>query len=412
MKSIIYIIVFFISPLYLWAGGLQINLQSQRQMGMGHTGTGLALDASSLFFNPGSMGFIRNGGVQFGSSIVLPATIFLEAPPSIYLQEMERFTTTPIYLYAAFKGKKDSKLNRFAFGIGLNNPFGGTAKWPEDWKGKFISQEFSFNTFFLQPTLSFNISPQVGIGAGMTLGFASLLSRKAISGTDGPNSTEGSAQFSGFSQVAGYNVGIYLKPNDILTLGISYRSRIGVNINDGLVQFNVPVSLEENYPDLSFTSNITLPHVLNIGIGYKAEERMTLALDFNFTGWNVYDSLNLVLSEKVDNLRNYPTRKYENTLSFRVGGEYVLNEFINLRAGGFYDNSPVADHYMTPEFPDANKLGVSAGIGISIKQKLAIDISYIYEFTGERTAFYDEGKFDGTYESASSIFGLGLGYRF
>jgi hypothetical protein len=39
---------------YCFAGGFQINLQGQKQTGMGHTGTGLLLDGAPLFFNPGA----------------------------------------------------------------------------------------------------------------------------------------------------------------------------------------------------------------------------------------------------------------------------------------------------------------------------------------------------------------------
>ena len=41
----------------LYAGGFQLNLQGSRQLGMGHTGTGLVYDAATLFFNPGGMSF-------------------------------------------------------------------------------------------------------------------------------------------------------------------------------------------------------------------------------------------------------------------------------------------------------------------------------------------------------------------
>src|SRR5690554_3244285 len=55
--------LFIISVLALMAGtmraeGYQVNLQSARQNGMGHTGTGLNLGAASLHFNPGALSFM------------------------------------------------------------------------------------------------------------------------------------------------------------------------------------------------------------------------------------------------------------------------------------------------------------------------------------------------------------------
>ena len=50
------------------AGGYQVNLQGQKQIGMGHTGTGLALDEASIFFNPGALSHLRENGFQIGAS--------------------------------------------------------------------------------------------------------------------------------------------------------------------------------------------------------------------------------------------------------------------------------------------------------------------------------------------------------
>ncbi|RDC64693.1 hypothetical protein [Adhaeribacter pallidiroseus] len=35
-----------------YAGGFQVNLQGQKQIGMGHTGVGLARDQASIFLIP------------------------------------------------------------------------------------------------------------------------------------------------------------------------------------------------------------------------------------------------------------------------------------------------------------------------------------------------------------------------
>jgi long-chain fatty acid transport protein len=49
--------------------GYQVNLQGQKQTGMGHTGTGLLLGPSSIHFNPGALAFLEgnfflSGGIS------------------------------------------------------------------------------------------------------------------------------------------------------------------------------------------------------------------------------------------------------------------------------------------------------------------------------------------------------------
>jgi long-chain fatty acid transport protein len=43
-----------------FAGGYQVGLHSQRNIGMGLIGTSLSYDASALFYNPGGASFINS----------------------------------------------------------------------------------------------------------------------------------------------------------------------------------------------------------------------------------------------------------------------------------------------------------------------------------------------------------------
>ncbi|MDE6403762.1 MAG: long-chain fatty acid transporter, partial [Muribaculaceae bacterium] len=49
------------------AEGYQVNTLSTRQIGMGHTGTALHLDAESMFFNPAGLGFMTDNFSVSGS---------------------------------------------------------------------------------------------------------------------------------------------------------------------------------------------------------------------------------------------------------------------------------------------------------------------------------------------------------
>lgn len=406
-KSVPILFGLLFSPYFMYAGGLQINYQGQRQTGMANAGVGLALDASSVFFNPGALALNYQGGVMLGSNVLAPRTIFLEAPPSDYLDSTERFVITPIYLYAGFNGKEGTAFENFSFGVSLNNPFGGTVKWADDWLGKNISREFSMNTFFLQPTISYQLSENIGIGAGFTYGIVNLLSRKAFNTDIG----EGSVQFTGSGIAQGFNIGLFAQATKEVSLGVSYRTAMNIEIEEGLTQFTVAPSLEEAFPDQNFQTEFTLPRVLSIGLGYKPDERTQFAIDLIFTGWQVFDSLDLVL-EDPDLVSSFPTRNYTNSVSLRLGGEYALSESFLLRGGIYYDGSPVPSQYVTPEFPDADRIGFSLGLGYRVLQKFNVDISYTYDFTGERTSSFIEAGFAGKYLSTTSSLGIGIGYLF
>ncbi|MDX2245195.1 MAG: outer membrane protein transport protein [Bacteroidia bacterium] len=396
-----------------YCGGFQLNLHGQRQLGMAHTGTGLALDGSSVFFNPGALGFQPRGSVMIGSSAVFPVTSFLARTPSVYQVNMDTLLFTPIYLYLSWSGKAETvKKKGLSYGISVNNPYLGGSKWPDDWKGKFISQEFAINTFFIQPTLSYKFNDKVGIGLGFSYGFASLFNRKAIKG-DGPNGSEGAAILSGTGRGAGINAGLFLKPNEQVSLGVSWRSPVRIHIPQGAAKFDVPESLEDVFPDMSFSTAFTLPGVLSIGLGYRPDERWLLAADLNFTGWSRYDSLHFTFEQEIPPVSKWPSRKgFINSTTFRIGGEYQINPRIRFRGGVYYDQSPVPEGFVSPELPDADRIGLSIGTGINLAERLFFDLSWLYEFTGERTAIFDEAVFGGTYKTSTNIAGIGIRYDF
>ena len=77
-------------PAFSFAGGFQIGLQGARQNGMAQTGTALSLDASSLFFNPGSACFLDSAShINLGASLVF-ANVGFKSQDRFYTAENEK----------------------------------------------------------------------------------------------------------------------------------------------------------------------------------------------------------------------------------------------------------------------------------------------------------------------------------
>src|ERR1700761_146204 len=57
-----------LAPVLSYAQGFQVNVEGQKQIGMGHTGAGLAQDGASVFFNPGAVAMLSQNYVQAGIS--------------------------------------------------------------------------------------------------------------------------------------------------------------------------------------------------------------------------------------------------------------------------------------------------------------------------------------------------------
>jgi long-chain fatty acid transport protein len=405
-----------------FAGGYQVALQGQRQIGMGHTGTALAYDASSIFFNPGGLVFTKRNNITVGGSIIRSRVAYL-APqdanaPSDYTAQTESPLGTPFTFYASY-GKAESNLK---FGLGVYTPYGSGVKWADDWKGYAVLQELSLQSIFIQPTVSYRIG-DIGFGAGFVYALGAVDLRRGIGAIA---SSEGfsSAQLKGNASGMGYNVGVHYAYEDDFTLGISYRSKVDMKVAGGDATFNVPSSavLIGLFPSggTKFDATLPLPATLSFGMADKLSKRFTMAFDFNVVFWSAYKELKFDYEKPVNRaLSTTSPRKYRDSYIMRIGGEYMASPKLAIRAGYYYDQTPVPDGYMTPETPDANRNGFTCGFGYKFSENFSADASFLFIEGEEReqkqsdiNKTAQDGFLAGTYKLRIMVPGVSLSYKF
>ena len=395
--------------IHAFAGGFQIYLQGTQQVGMGGTGVGLHLDAAGISYNPGSIAFLKRNSVYAGGNLIFSRTAWIAPQPSSGAAEMEPYVGTPFNFYANYGFLKDKKLQA---GLGIFTPFGSSVTWPDDWEGRFVIQNIKLQTIFIQPTLSYRIGDKLGIGAGFIYATGGVELNRAIPVTD-QNFFEGRAELYGDAKGYGYNIGVLFQASDNLSFGIDYRSSVKMKVDDGIPFFEVPNSLMDSFQAYGFTSEINLPFMASLGIGYKATPKLTLAFDVNYVGWSSFDSLIFDYKRNTTVLQDTRQgKKYENSYAFRVGGSYQLKETMMIRGGAYYDITPVPDGYVSPETPDSDRLGLTLGFGYKMTEKLDIDLSLLYIEGSERTDINVETGFGGTYKTRAVIPGLSIQYSF
>lgn len=157
-----------------------------------------------------------------------------------------------------------------------------------------------------------------------------------------------------------------------------------------------------------------MPSTLSVGIGFKPTSRLTLAADVSHVGWSAYERLRFEFNQ---NVAGSPTseanRNYENTFIYRIGGEFMVTDALALRGGAYLDKTPVQDGYLTPETPDSDSRGLSAGIGYAVSDNISIDASFLYINRKERTdAANMSGGIPGTFKAVAYIPGIGLNFKF
>lgn len=395
------------------AGGYQVTLAGQKNNGMGGVGVGLSLDQAAMFYNPGALAMVKDRGVQLGVNATLARNAFV-AEGGSQQRQLRNSTVTPFNLYAGF-GPAEGK---FRAGIAVYTPFGSKLQYANGWEGRTSLTDITLESIYVQPTFSYAITDQLSIGAGlMILAYGSVNLQRDIPLPDsfGHIELDGKAE-----NKVGFNAGVFFKPSDKLSVGISYRSKIDAQVKDGDVTFtNVSPSFASRFEATKFGATLPLPATTSIGIGIMPNENLTIGLDANFVEWSKYRVLRFDFDKQV-NGNNFSESKrfYEDALTFRVGGQYKLTSGLTVRAGGSYDMTPVKDGYVTPETPDNDRISGTLGASYSFG-KFGVDLSSQFVSIQKRTQtqqdLLNNGTTDriaGTYKTNIVIPGLGLNYNF
>jgi long-chain fatty acid transport protein len=246
------LIILFVSKAF--GGGFENSYMGMKAASMGGAFTGIGSDASTAFYNPGAMSFLEFSQVALGASFQIKSSSYLS--PFTGNSDMTNKFSSHIHAYGV--GMINEKT---AIGISINTPFCLRSVWENDWTGRFVTQETRISATYVQPAFSYMFSESFSVGLGPVIAFGKTVHSRAVP----YNSSSGELmeELNGNSTGFGFNIGLFFKPEDHFSMGLSYRSSVKMNVKEGDVSFsNVPLSLVNDFPaNTSFSTNYTLPSV-------------------------------------------------------------------------------------------------------------------------------------------------------
>jgi long-chain fatty acid transport protein len=278
-------------------------------------------------------------------------------------------------------------------------------------------------SIYIQPTVSYKVNDWMSVGAGLNIVYGEFELNKALP-TGGATDN---ANLSGNTIKYGYNVGIFLQPTEKLNVGISYRSKVDIELDEseGDADFTVEnPAFAVDFPDRGFTATLPLPASLNVGFAYQIDKKWLVSADVNFVQWDVYKTLTFDFEEIEGNpatgvlpyKQSKSTRDWDNTMAYRIGAQYSANEKLDLRAGFYYDETPVQNKHYAPETPGADKIGITGGFSYLLNEKFSIDAAFLYgvgeEVTGTSVDSENNPIFSGEYQNTAFIPSIGITYNF
>lgn len=425
-KSILVLFVLLLTcTVSISASGFQINEHGARAMAMAGAFTGVASDASTIYYNPAGLTNLQGTNFLGGVTLIAPSSTFTgpTGSPQAKEWEMESQLFTPFNFYATHRINDD-----LGIGLGVNNQYGLGTKWDENWAGRYLAVDTEIRSFYFTPAISYKFSDAFSIGIGGVFAFAdvSIVSNTPLQDpVTGNQLPDAQTSLEGDATAFGFSAGIFVKPSDMISLGLSYRSETefefegDATTDPATLDFNHPVAGPQSIPlpNGPVKAPLTTPQTITFGLGLTPSDNLTISADFQYVGWESYDKLEVTFEEYdldpqtpgQQNVNSTP-RKYENSFIIRAGAEYLVSPEFALRGGVLYDKNPVQDKYVEPTLPDADRLGLNIGFGYSITPALQIDVAYLLLMFNEREITNSEFGFNGTYNSSAHLFGVNFAY--
>ena len=414
MKKLLLTVVLFVAASSVFAGGYRVSLQGQKSLAMGHTGVAVVNSSESVFFNPAGLVFLEDKfNITAGVSGVFSNIAYQNAATGDNARS-ESPMGTPLYLYASYQAT-----DWLSVGLGVYTPYGSEVKYKEGWAGSHLVNSIKLQAIYIQPTVSFKLNDMVSIGGGPIYATGSVNFNRSLNRTltdlEGNRSTV-TVDASGVSNW-GWVASAMVNVTENLHVGATYRSKINMDADDGTAVFeHIPNSPLTPFEDSSIKAGLPMPAEMSVGVSYDYD-KWTFAFDFNRTYWDAYKSLDIEFANPaIPDSRN--ARNYKNSSIYRFGVQYDVSTMFTLRAGYYFDETPVRRGYFAPETPRNDSNNFTAGLTWNIGDHFQIDASFLYSHFKEVDASYDyyfeDGisvPFKGTYKTNAFVPGIGITYK-
>jgi long-chain fatty acid transport protein len=221
---------------------------------------------------------------------------------------------------------------------------------------------------------------------------------------------------------------VLYKPTSTLRLGAAYRGNVKMNYT-GTATFTqisvcanpaacTPQETQLNAvvkaglpPNQDLTTSIEFPKSLALGIATSAIPTWDIEFDAVQTSWSSFKNLDVIFSQTPAN-NLHKVENWKDTWSYRIGANKAATERWDVRLGALYDKNPEPTDVVGPLLPDADRIGVTFGVGWH-SGPFVVDVTeFVLHFKKRSTEGISSDNFNGTYKTDANLISLNLGYKF
>lgn len=444
-KMLLGVVLVFLTAGGAFGAGFAIIEQSVTGLGAAFSGgAASAEDATTVYFNPAGMTRIKGQQVVAAVHYIIPQSDFTGSA-----RTSAAFGGVPIVGPASDGGEVAIVPNFYyvynpentpwAFGLGVNAPFGLVTEWDKNWVGRYHAVKSDVQTININPAVAYKLDDHFSFAVGASaqqidaelssaVDFGSILA--PAGGV--PTQMDGYSVLEADDWAYTYNIGLLYELNENSRFGAHYRSRVDYNAK-GTARFSydnvpapfIPALQASGFANTGASADITLPASFSMSAFHRYSPQIAVMADATVTFWSSFDELRV----KFDNggpggTDSVTTENWENSWRLSLGGIYSLNEKMDLRFGAAYDQTPIPSaEYRTPRIPGEDRIWIAGGLSYQFSQAAKLDFGYTHLFVKDadinKQAGVDpagenffRGDLVGTFENSVDIASLQLTYNF
>jgi len=353
------------------AGALDNSAVGIKGIAMGSALTGIADDASAVYFNPAGLAFLASGDTLFEAYGYFSFTSFAYENAGAAFESHERFFLPGLFAAHSF--------DRFALGFGSYVPYGGGGTAYQDFMSTGVELKGAAGLPAFTAAAAYEVTPDLSVGAGVSM-YVGVVDTRAplMISQPAPALVDYESHYSGISGY-GWNLGVLYKPTDVLSVGVSIISPTSLRMK-GEEQVRIPAF----GVDTTTESEIELgvPWYFAAGLGYRLRPGLTLGLTACWMKWG--DQKEVVIAhDSTGESTRVPTH-YKDGYRLSVGMEHLASTKLTLRAGVKYVSGATEEEGLAPSSNDVDIVVPSVGVGYRFGRALELDLTAFY-VSGRRT---------------------------
>ncbi len=337
------------------AGGFDNSGIGLKGFSMGSAYTGVADDASAVYYNPAGLSFNEK------DKIFMEAYGYFIFPDFEYKANSITDEGDDVAFVPGFFISKTYE--NWAFGLGFYVPLAGAGMNYENFQKSGLDLESWAGFSAFTPTVAYRISSNLSIGMGLSLYMGRMMDKFFIP-PPGPGAVK--TEYEGYAGYGG-NIGLMYKPTEKLGIGFSIISEVEVDIDGDETEAGVKNDSEAEF---------TLPYNFKLGFGYKPNSDITLSFAINY---QLYGSMNKITIKTDGKASNVVPTNYDNCWDVGLGVDYRINQDFTILGGLKYSQAATEAQGINPR-TDVDFLEPMLGVGYNISDAYEIIATGMYTY--------------------------------